>query len=88
MDWGKYFSFDSLITPTIVKIIYVAGSVIWILAALYAALNVRFAYLSFMDIIMGILMFFGVLLAIRLYCEILVVIFKISENTSRIANKD
>jgi len=33
-------------------------------------------------------MFFLVLLGIRVYCEILVVMFKISDNTSKLANKD
>jgi 1,4-dihydroxy-2-naphthoate octaprenyltransferase len=88
MDWEKYFSFDSLITPTIIKIVYAVGSLGWILFALYGATKVPLSYLSLGDILWGILFFFLVLLAIRVYCEILVVMFKISDNTSKLANKD
>ena len=88
MDWDKYYSLDSLITPTIIKIVYAVGSLAWILFALYGATQVPLKYLSFGDILWGILMFFLVLLGIRVYCEILVVMFKISDNTSKLANKD
>jgi len=37
---------------------------------------------------LSILVLLGGLLAIRLYCELIIVLFKISANVSKIASKD
>ena len=72
-----FLNFESLITTSLIKIIYMVGSVASVLSILFMP-----------DISIGLqlLMILGALLGIRFYCEILIVMFKISENVSKIAN--
>ena len=81
MDWNKFINFDQLIMPSVIKVIYVLGSI----GVMIASIGV----MSFggKGILMAILVLLGGLLAIRLYCELIIVLFKISANISKIAGK-
>ena len=79
MDFNKFLSFDELIAPTVIKGIYILGS-----------LGVVFASFASYDAAgpFAILILLGGLLAVRLYCELIIVLFKISANVSKIASRD
>ena len=81
MDFNKFLNFDQLIVPTVIKVIYVIASVAVVVAALAIPGS---------DIppLLRILMIIGGLFAARLYCELIIVLFKISENVSKIVTKD
>ena len=81
MDWNKFINFDQLIMPSVIKVIYVLGSI----GVMIASIGV----MSFggKGILMAILVLLGGLLAVRLYCELIIVLFKISANISKIAGK-
>ena len=78
MDFKSFINFESLITTSLIKFIYILASLASVISILFMP-----------DISIGLqlLMILGALLGIRFYCEILIVMFKISENVSKIANK-
>tara|TARA_B100000579_G_C22683230_1_gene781335 strand:+ start:507 stop:743 length:237 start_codon:yes stop_codon:yes gene_type:complete len=78
MDFKSFINFESLITTSLIKSIY-------ILASLASVISILF--MPDVSIGLQLLMILGALLGIRFYCEILIVMFKISENVSKIANK-
>ena len=77
MDFKSFINFESLITTSLIKSIYIVASVVSVISILFMP-----------DVSIGLqlLMILGALLGIRFYCEILIVMFKISENVSKIAN--
>ena len=79
MDWKKLLNFDELIMPTVIKFIYVLGSI----GVIFAAVAMAFS-----EGAVSILVLLGGLLGIRLYCELIIVLFKISANVSKIASRD
>ena len=81
MDFNKFLNFDQLIVPTVIKVIYVIASV----AVVVGALAVPG---SEIPPLVRILIIVGGLFAARLYCELIIVLFKISENVSKIVTKD
>ena len=80
MDWKKLLNFDKLIMPSVIKVIYVIMSIGIILGGL-AIPGDQFPPL------MRILGILGGLLGVRLYCELIIVLFKISENTSKFVSE-
>ena len=78
MDFKSFINFEFLITIPLIKVIYIIGSVVSVAVILFMP-TVSIGY--------QLLMIVCALLGIRFYCEILIVIFKISENVSKIANK-
>lgn len=95
MDKFKsYLNFDTMITPLIVKILFwvgVAGGAIYGIVVSFSGLGMIFGYgngfLGFLLFLLGFVIFaVGVLLS-RLYCEILIVIFKMQESLNAINQK-
>lgn len=78
--------FDSMLTPKIITFVY------WLLllVALVAGLNAMSGYygVTLGSFATGLaIMVFSAVLA-RIWCELLIVLFKIHENLKKIANKD
>jgi len=82
MDWNKFLNFDKLITPSVIKFVYILSSLGVIVYFLFALPGGRYGVSPGFRIL-GLL---GGLFAVRLYCELMIVMFKISENTSIMAN--
>jgi len=78
MDWNKFINFDELIMPSVIKVIYVLGSIGVIISSVFMLSE---------QAVMAIVVLLGGLLAVRLYCELIIVLFKISANISKIAAK-
>ena len=81
MNFNKFLNFDQLIVPTVIKVVYVISSI----AVVVAALAVPGSELP---PLLRVLMIIGGLFGARLYCELIIVLFKISENVSKIVAKD
>jgi hypothetical protein len=79
------FFFDSMLTPKIITFVY------WLLlvAALIAGLGSMFAFrgVTFVSFITGLGIIVGGALAARIWCELLMVLFKINEHTQKMAER-
>ena len=78
----ELFYFDSMLTPKIITVVY------WfmLLSSLVAGLSAMFvgengSFLGGLGLIIG-----GIIVS-RIWCELLIVLFKINENLQNIANK-
>jgi len=98
----KFFAFDEFITARLLKVVYILGSVLIVLytivqlaTGLYVgilALSNNFHIEKFPGILANLLFFIAVgilaLLVLRLYCEFIMVIFKIYENLQAVRNRN
>lgn len=71
MDWAEFLSFRRFITPLAIQIIFWVG----VLFVVVAALTQMFA--SFAAFILGILGIIVGIVAVRIYCELLILLFRI-----------
>jgi hypothetical protein len=79
------FFFDSMVTPKIITFVY------WLLlvAALIGGLGSMFAFrgVTFVSFMTGIGIIIGGALLARIWCELLMVLFKINEHTRKMAER-
>lgn len=84
---GNFLSFDKMITPTIIKIFFWIGILFVIIASFfmvgYGALSKSS---SLVFVLIGIMNLFLGTLMVRIYCEMLIVIFKMQESLLQIRN--
>ena len=83
MNARNVFFLDEMLTPKIITLIY------WLLlfAAVISGLGMMFSGMSFTGFIGGLLaIVLGAVFA-RIWCELLIVLFKIHENIKKIADK-
>ncbi|MBD1571579.1 DUF4282 domain-containing protein [Aliivibrio sp. S10_S31] len=76
------FFFDSMLTPKIITIVY------WLLlvSAVVSGIGTMFAGYE-KNILGGLGIIVGGAIGARIWCELLIVLFKIHENLQKIANK-
>lgn len=80
------FFFDSMLTPKIITFIYwllLLSAVITGVVTMFS----NYSGLTFFTFIMGMLYMVGGAVGARIWCELLIVLFKIHENLQKIANK-
>ena len=91
----QFLNFDKMITPTIIKILFWVGvglSALASLSIIISGLTSMFSYygsafMGFLMLIFGVISFgIGVLFS-RVYCELLIVLFKIQGSLVSIENK-
>ncbi len=83
------FSFSSFITPKIIKILFVIGL---ILTAILTLFIIIFAFIGsiasgVIALIFSPVIFFLYVLAVRIYLELLIVIFRIQSDIAKIAER-
>ncbi len=86
MNARQIFFFDSMLTPKIITFVYwlgLVGVVIGGLVSMFAG----FGGLTFGKFLMGLVVIVGGAIGIRIYCELLIVLFKIHENIHKLAEK-
>ena len=91
MDFKSFINFESLITTSLIKAIYIIASILTPIGILLVVPNPGgdFGTLGVMlGLVSKFLMILFALIGIRFYCEIFIVMFKISENVSKIVNKN
>lgn len=81
------FFFDSMLTPKLITFIY------WLIliSAVITGVSTMFAGyegFTFGNFIMGLIYIIGGVVAARVWCELLIVLFKIHENVQKIADKE
>jgi len=80
MSGTNLLNFDSMITPKIITFVY------WVLLILIIAVSISYTIGSDNPVYGLIVLFCGVLF-LRIWCELLIVLFKINENIQILANK-
>jgi hypothetical protein len=79
------FFFDSMLTPKIITFVY------WLLlaASLIGGIGSMFAFrgVTFVSFMTGIGIIVGGALGARIWCELLMVLFKINEHTQKMAER-
>jgi hypothetical protein len=87
MNFGELFSFQKMITPVIIQVIYILGLIGNALAAL-VFLGMSFAQGTALGILVGFVGAIVILLLgsimIRVYCELLILAFKIYDELKAI----
>lgn len=84
----RLFSFDSMITPTIIKIIFAFGLIVSIFFSLYLIIDgIDSYYGSGFQVFIGFICLILLPISIKVYCELLIVFFKIYEVLKEINNK-
>lgn len=85
---NKYLSFDKMITPLIIKILFWIGVGLSVIMGLIMIMSgVSSAYGGGMEVFTGLMMVvFGPLLT-RIYCELLIIFFKMQETLVEIKDQ-
>lgn len=91
----KYINFDSMITPTIIKILFWIGvglSALFGIITFFSGIGQMFSYygsgfLGFVTMIMGLVIIVVGSIVTRIYCELLIVVFKMHESLTSINEK-
>ncbi len=82
-------SFTRFITISVVKVIYVLGiallGLLYLIAVLHALFSSGF-FAGLVTLVVGLLVLIVYLLMMRVYLELIVVIFRIGENTTAMRN--
>lgn len=86
MTGKDIFFFDSMLTPKIITVVYWLSLFAVIVTGLTTWFS-GFGGFTFAKFLMGIAIMVGGAVGARIYCELLIVLFKIHENIRRIADK-
>ena len=78
--------FDAMLTPKVVTLVYWLLLVAAVIAGLGTMFYMGFQYMTFGTFVRGIAITIGGAIGARIWCELVIVLFKLNENVQRIAN--
>jgi len=78
--------FDAMLTPKVVTLVYWLLLIAAVIAGLGTMFYMGFQYMTFGTFIRGIAITIGGAIGARIWCELVIVLFKLNENVQRIAN--
>ena len=78
--------FDAMLTPKVVTLVYWLLLVTAVIAGLGSMFYMGFQYMSFGTFMRGLAITLGGAIGARIWCELVIVLFKLNENVQRIAN--
>ncbi|HKR38048.1 MAG TPA: DUF4282 domain-containing protein [Steroidobacteraceae bacterium] len=78
--------FDAMLTPKVVTLVYWLLLVAAVIAGLGSMFYMGFQYMTFGTFMRGIAITVGGVIGARIWCELVIVLFKLNENVQRIAN--
>jgi hypothetical protein len=78
--------FDAMLTPKVVTLVYWLLLVTAVIAGLGSMFYMGFQYMSFGTFVRGLAITVGGAIGARIWCELVIVLFKLNENVQRIAN--
>jgi hypothetical protein len=78
--------FDAMLTPKVVTVVYWLLLVTAVIAGLGSMFYMGFQYMSFGTFVRGLAITLGGAIGARIWCELVIVLFKLNENVQRIAN--
>jgi hypothetical protein len=86
MTLGSFLSFEKLITPTIIKAVYVIGLILILLGGVISFFTSLFAG-AFGSALLTLLGTLVGLLAWRMYCELVIVLFGLYDRAGEIRDR-
>ncbi len=78
--------FDTMLTPKVVTLVYWLLLVSALIAGLGSMFYLGFQYVTFGGFVRGLAITVGGAIGARIWCELVIVLFKLNENVQRIAN--
>jgi len=78
--------FDAMLTPKVVTLVYWLLLVTAVIAGLGSMFYMGFQYMTFGTFVRGLAITLGGAIGARIWCELVIVLFKLNENVQRIAN--
>ncbi len=78
--------FDAMLTPKVVTLVYWLLLVTAVIAGLGSMFYMGFQYMTFGTFVRGLAITVGGAIGARIWCELVIVLFKLNENVQRIAN--
>lgn len=81
-----FFAFKKMITPLVIQILFWSGVTVCILTGGKMLINAYAYRLGYYYVALGLALIFLGPLVCRLYCEIMIVIFRINETLTEIKN--
>ncbi len=78
--------FETMLTPKVVTLVYWLLLVAAIVAGLGSMFYMGFQYMTFGSFVRGIAITVGGAIGARIWCELVIVLFKLNENVQRIAS--
>ena len=86
MNARDLFFFDAMLTPKFITVIYWLGLIGVVLSGLGSIFLMGFQYVTFGGFIRGLFITVAGAIAVRVWCELMIVLFKINENVQKIAS--
>lgn len=84
----KFLSFDKMITPMIIKILFWVGVALSVLVGLGTIISgLNSYYGGGVEILMGLFMIILGPVVVRIYCELLIIFFKMQESITEIKDQ-
>jgi Domain of unknown function (DUF4282) len=78
--------FDAMLTPKVVTLVYWLLLAAVVIAGLGSMFYMGFQYMTFGTFVRGLAITAGGIIGARIWCELVIVLFKLNENVQRIAN--
>jgi len=86
--FNRFFNFDKMITPTIIKILFWIGVALCVIFGLFQIVSGAISpWGGGRAVLSGILTLVVGPILVRVYCELLIVIFKMHEALQKIADR-
>jgi small-conductance mechanosensitive channel len=86
MNARNLFFFDDMLTPKFITLIYWIGLIAAVFAGVGSIFMMGFDYVTFGGFLKGLLITVLGAVAVRVWCELTMVLFKINENVKKIAD--
>lgn len=80
----KFIKFDKMITPTIIKIVFWIGVAFVVIGSVFTIAEGMSYYGDPVNIFMGLLMLVVGPLFVRIYCELLIIMFKMYQTLTEV----
>ena len=87
MNLRNVLYFDAMLTPKVITFIYWLLLLACLIGGLGSLLYTGFQYMSFGAFLRALGITIGGAIAVRVWCELMIVLFKLNENVQRIAAK-
>ncbi|MFP3728203.1 DUF4282 domain-containing protein [Priestia filamentosa] len=85
---NNFLNFDKMMTPALIKIIFVLSCVASIICGFSLIVQGTNAYFGgSILVLLGLLVMVAGVILSRVYCELIMVFFKINENIQKVANQ-
>jgi hypothetical protein len=84
MNLRNILFFDAMLTPKVITVIYWLLLVSCVIAGLGTMFYTGFQYMTFGGFFRGLLITIGGAIASRIWCELMIVLFKLNENVARL----